>query len=91
MNPNHIYAPFTPTQVVALNAFQDDPHTHGFTCGNAACGTDMCCCEGLLIATTAGWHCPHQCGYTQNWAHAWMADGTWRTSGTPRHCRGTNA
>lgn len=27
---------------------------------------------GILIATEAGWVCPH-CSYTQDWAHAFMA------------------
>ncbi len=28
--------------------------------------------RGVLIATQAGWVCPH-CGYTQDWAHSLMA------------------
>ena len=29
--------------------------------------------RGILIATEAGWVCPH-CGYRQDWAHAAMAE-----------------
>ena len=29
--------------------------------------------RGILIATEAGWICPH-CGYRQDWAHAAMAE-----------------
>jgi len=63
-------APFTPTEVTNLNEFQNSGIWHAFRCGN-----EQCRCE--LVATEAGWVCP-QCPYTQDWAHGWMADGTWR-------------
>ena len=31
----------------------------------------------VLIATPDGWICP-SCDYTQDWAHGFMADGSWR-------------
>jgi hypothetical protein len=63
-------APFTPTEVRNLNEFQNSGIWHAFRCQN-----DQCRCN--LVATEAGWGCP-QCDHTQDWAHAWMADGTWR-------------
>lgn len=33
--------------------------------------------DRLLVATRDGWICP-TCPLTQEWAWAWMADGSWR-------------
>lgn len=63
----HIHAPFTPGQVGALNRWQSRPGVHPFTCGSDGCGA-------VLIAYPSGWECP-RCGYTQNWAHSFMARG----------------
>jgi hypothetical protein len=65
-------SPFTPTEVTNLNDFQNSGVWHAFRCAN-----EPCAC--LLVATEAGWICP-QCSYTQDWAHAWMVEGTWRGS-----------
>lgn len=61
-----IKAPFTPAQVEALNKWQKNGNVHPFTCGNDHEG------DRNLVATTEGWKCP-SCDYTQNWAHAFMA------------------
>jgi hypothetical protein len=65
-------APFTPDEVASLNGFQEACVWHPFTCGNDDCGH-------ILVATEGGWTCPRQgCGYTQDWAHAFMADWRWK-------------
>lgn len=68
------YAPWTATEVEALNAWQTGP-VHPFTCSNRNDGghhitTDL----GVLVATESGWTCP-DCGYRQNWAHGFMLGG----------------
>lgn len=75
-----IKAPFTPEQVTALNQQQRHGEFHPFTCGGdrgdaahreyAAANGDRDL--GLLVATENGWRCP-VCGYTQGWAHGFMA------------------
>jgi hypothetical protein len=70
-------APFTSEQVDALNAFQKSGRMHPFTCGGEHVSGGP-----YLVARRDGWHCsdPYAegCGYTQNWAHAFMADpGAW--------------
>lgn len=58
-------APWTDEQVDHLNAFQRSGAFHPFTCGK---------CRNDLVATTGGWICPTtDCGYTQDWAHEFMA------------------
>lgn len=75
-----IHAPWTDEQVNFLNQFQYAPNVHPFTCGGDRSdethstyqekhGGDF----GQLVATVEGWICP-SCNYTQDWAHAWMAD-----------------
>jgi hypothetical protein len=67
-----ITAPFSPEQIKALNYFQWSGVFHPFTCANqgdeAHNGRQV-----ELVATKAGWICPY-CDYTQDWAHALMAD-----------------
>jgi len=67
----HALAPFTPDQVESLNGYQVAEVFHPFTCGNDSS-------HFVLIAEPAGWVCL-DCDYTQNWAHEWMADWSWRT------------
>ena len=74
-----IFAPFTVQQVAALNEYQETQVMHPFTCG----GSDVHCRE-VLIATEEGWICP-KCGYTQNWAHDFMANGAWKKGAIPCH------
>ena len=63
-------APFTPEEVANLQAYQNAGIFHPFTCGNEKCRAD-------LVPTTNGWICPRDgCGYTQNWAHEFMMDGS---------------
>ena len=76
---NLLAAPFPSQAVQALNTFQT--HTsggfigHPYTCANRGDGHhgeeggDL----GVLIATEAGWVCPHCC-YTQLTAHRMMAE-----------------
>ena len=67
-----IKAPFTPEQIKALNYFQWSGVFHPFTCANQ--GDEAHNGEQVeLVATKNGWICPY-CGYTQDWAHAFMAD-----------------
>lgn len=61
-----VIAPWTAEQVAALNRWQRLGYVHPFTCPNG----------WNLVATTAGWVCPGTCGYTQDWAHDFMADAT---------------
>lgn len=61
-----ITAPFSDTEVTALNAYQEDGDGHPFTC---ICGDHV-----ILIATKEGWICKN-CAYTQNWAWSWMCYG----------------
>lgn len=70
---DQVHIPFTPDQVASLNAYQTSNLFHPFTCGNDRC-------HGIrLIAAVDGWHCAKQtCDYHQLWAHAWMADWSWR-------------
>lgn len=67
-----ITAPWTGEQVNALNAYQTSGAMHPFTCGNRPHEGDA---EAVLQATSDGWVCTTAtCGYTQDWAHAFMAD-----------------
>jgi hypothetical protein len=66
-----ITAPWTIAQVNALNRFQQEANMHPFTCG-ALHGSGQ---SPVLEATQSGWVCPDPtCEYTQDWAHAFMAD-----------------
>lgn len=71
-------APWTDEEVERLNASQNDPMRHPFTCDGprddfrhrdyrASHGGDL----GQLVATRNGWICP-VCGYKQGWAHDFM-------------------
>lgn len=78
-------APFLPSQVASLNAYQVSGAMHPFTCGGghlpAQANVGDSGCPGIrLIAAEDGWHCANDsCGYRQDWAWAWMADGSWRS------------
>ena len=64
-----IRAPFSERQVAELNRYQVADIMHPFTCPHDRHD------EVVLLATTEGWHCPvRDCGYRQDWAHAFMAD-----------------
>lgn len=70
----HVLAPFTADQVASLNAYQVAGVCHPFTCGNDS-GHHV-----LVAFFDEGWRCL-DCDYTQNWAHAWMADWSWPRAG----------
>jgi hypothetical protein len=73
-------APFTAAQVESLNGYQHSGAGHPFTCGNEDCrGPDHLAGREVLQAAEDGWHCG--CGYIQNWAWGFMADGSWREPG----------
>lgn len=67
-----IFAPWDNETVDALNDFQVRLVMHPFTCG----AEHFTPGEQVLIATPGGWICPCSpaCGYTQGWAHSFMAD-----------------
>lgn len=65
-------APFSPEHVVALNAWQQRDNVHPYTCIEHA-RQDHRLTDGALFATVRGWICPY-CDYTQDWAHASIAD-----------------
>ncbi len=63
---SEVFAPFSPDQVEALNAYQKLGYVHPYTCGR---------CLAKLVAKADGWHCTAPgCTYTQQWAHAYTAD-----------------
>lgn len=65
-----VKAPWTDEQVESANGYQAEGVFHPFTCGE--CGND-------LKAERDGWRCPTEgCTYTQDWAHDFMLDGSWR-------------
>lgn len=59
---------FTKDQVESLNGYQNCGRWHPFTC---PCGA------GSLTATENGWICD-SCDYTQDWAHQFMVDWSWK-------------
>lgn len=71
LEPIFAKLPWTADQVSSLNAFQESGIMHPFTCGGDPC-------RGVLVATPDGWTCPECRVYTQNWAHQFMADWSWR-------------
>jgi hypothetical protein len=72
-----IVAPWNNATARALNAFQQRKDMHPFTC------PEEHKVDGVysLVASGDGWFCPDDgCGYTQNWAHAFMAEVQSRTT-----------
>jgi hypothetical protein len=72
---SEIKAPFTPDQVESLNAFQQSRVMHPFTGNNDLLPDGQ---DDVLIATENGWHSLNDPDYTQDWAHHWMADWSWK-------------
>lgn len=71
-----VRAPFTPEQAASLNGYQASGSFHPYSCGYDDCpGVNGG--HASLTAREDGWHCP-ACDYTQDWAHATSADGSWR-------------
>lgn len=72
-------APWTAEQVRSLNGYQGEARMHPFTCGREHGDYTP-----LLEATPAGWVCNWKgCDYTQDWAHPWMTDWSWRRLAHP--------
>jgi hypothetical protein len=65
-------APFTPDEVLSLQAFQVCGCFHEFTCPNRSAENHRG--TGGLWPTVRGWICPY-CSYTQSWAHDFMCAG----------------
>lgn len=68
-------APWTDAEVESLNEYQRCRLGHPFTGGRKANGD-----ETVLIATRDGWVEALGGLIVQTWAHARMADGSWRES-----------
>jgi hypothetical protein len=68
MLARQLHAPWDDDQVASLNGFQSAGWVHPFTCTKGS---------HTLVATPKGWICPHDT-YTQDWAHDFMADWSWR-------------
>ena len=62
--------PFNDKQIESMNGFQSSGVFHPFTCGNDSNHAN-------LVATKDGWICI-DCDYTQDWAHDWMTDESWK-------------
>lgn len=65
-----VNAPWSDRQVESINGFQQCGYVHPFTCGNEKC-------RDVLVAKHFGFVCT-SCGYTQDWCHVFMADGSWK-------------
>jgi hypothetical protein len=63
-------APWTPEQVVGLNAWQACGWVHPFTCTYSHTEPR----DRVLVAEENGWRCP-SCAYRQTWAHDFMLNG----------------
>lgn len=71
-----ITAPFSERQVRALNDWQKWGSAHPFTCPAHS--------DEPLAAETDGWRCRRDgCGYTQDWAHEFMAMARYCTAEHP--------
>jgi hypothetical protein len=68
---------FTDQEVRSLNAYQRSGNMHPFTCGGNRTDSNHLDGEGVLIATHKGWICCY-CDYTQNWAHDFMKNWSWK-------------
>lgn len=68
--PQRAFAPWTNDEVESLYGFQRCGYWHDFTCPQ---------CGSTLIPRTQGWICWRN-HYTQDWAHKFMTDWTWRRS-----------
>ena len=63
--------PWTADQVESLNAYQQCDRCHPFTGEQGE----------TLLATPDGWRSSPNGPVSQKWAHAWMADWSWRGGG----------
>jgi hypothetical protein len=70
---NRCEAPWTSEQVESLNGYQNAGVYHPFTGEVGPDGE-----RSVLIATERGWVETADGPIVQTWAHAFMADGSWR-------------
>jgi hypothetical protein len=75
---DRLVAPFSPSEVEALNRWQRTGWVHPFTCAHRNTPRHHAFAKanhegdhGILRARADGWYCP-VCGYTQTWAHRFM-------------------
>lgn len=68
------FAPWSLSDVDALNAYQGRGDMHPFTCpADGNYGSHKHSDRRILLATEKGWVC-EMCPYTQNWAHTFMKE-----------------
>jgi hypothetical protein len=70
-----VRAPWARGVIRELGDYQNSGRFHPYTCPN-----DHPMLE--LTPTKEGWVCV-LCGYTQDWAHTWTVNGSWRRSAEP--------
>lgn len=71
--PDIVRAPWTPEEVESLNGYQECEFVHPFTGERGPNGE-----ETILIATRDGWIERVGGPIVQDWAHWFMADGSWK-------------
>lgn len=66
-----VKAPWDDEQLASLNGYQLSGVMHPFTCGQPDC-------RATLVARQFGWFC-WRCGnHTQDWAHPFMTNWSWK-------------
>jgi hypothetical protein len=67
----HVQAPWTPSEMNSLNAYQTSEVFHPYTCHRHGSN---------LVATLKGWRCPavSDCNWDRSWAWQWTVDNSWR-------------
>lgn len=71
-------AKFTEEEIKSFNEYQLSGIFHPFTCGSGRrTDKDHLDGEGLLVLGEGGLRCPY-CDYTQQWAHEFMLNGSWK-------------
>lgn len=78
-----INAPWSADQVASLNGYQHSGAFHPFTCsGGGGPHSDRPGRSSVLVVDEDGWRCPVEgCTHHQHWAHAFMADWSWKALG----------
>ncbi len=76
---NVSYAPWTNDEVASLNAYQESGFFHPFTGRNDLLPRGK---DDILVATNDGWISKVDPELSQTWAHAWMADWSWKDTST---------
>jgi hypothetical protein len=86
MSLNRAEVPWTAEQVESLNGYQKRGAFHPFTGERGPNGE-----ETVLIATPSGWIEREGGEVVQTWAHAFMADGSWKEEVFPFQMEGAKA